>query len=188
MTNQPKIIDLKPTDGETIAGLSQLVHDSFSDFAPDWLPTVAAAREEVIESLQPGRLSRVLVDCDEPIGWVSGVHAYGYVWELHPLVVAKNHRRKGHGRRLVDDLERLVSARGALTLQLGTSDETDRTTAFGVDLYENPAKAVAQLRTLREHPMDFYVAVGFKVVGLIPDAEGQGKPTIILAKRVSRSG
>ena len=77
---------------------------------------------------------------------------------------------------------------GGLTLQLGTSDEMDRTTAFGVDLYENPAQAIAQLRSLREHPLDFYIAIGFKVIGLMPDAEGPGKPTIMMAKRVQQAG
>jgi aminoglycoside 6'-N-acetyltransferase I len=84
----------------------------------------------------------------------------------------------------VQDIERLVSARGALTLQLGTSDETGRTTVFGRDLYGDPASAIAQIRTTREHPLDFYRSLGFTVVGFYPDAEGPGKPTIVMAKRV----
>ena len=44
------------------------------------------------------------------------------------MIVAEPHQGKGYGRRLVHDRERLVAGRGALTLVVGTSDETDRTT------------------------------------------------------------
>jgi aminoglycoside 6'-N-acetyltransferase I len=74
----------------------------------------------------------------------------------------------------------LVAERGALTLLVGTSDETDRTTLFGADLYD------AKLRSIRSHPLDFYLKVGFTVVGVVPDAEGPGQPTITLAKRVDK--
>lgn len=167
-----------------IARLEDLLYQSFREQSPDWLSSVEAARDVVLESLEPGRLSRVLVEAEHPVAWASAVHQYGYVWELHPLVVAPSHRRRGIGRRLVQDLERLVAARGAMTLQLGTSDETHRTNAFGVDLYRDTAGAIAQLTALKEHPLDFYRAVGFTVIGLVPDAEGPGKPTILMAKRV----
>ena len=41
-------------------------------------------------------------------------------------------------------------------------------------------------RTLRviDHPAGFYQRMGFEVVGLIPDANGPGKPDILMAKRV----
>jgi aminoglycoside 6'-N-acetyltransferase I len=184
MTDELTIVDLGRADTKLIAQLAQLLFASFTELSPGWLPDVAAGREVVLESLEPGRLSRILLDGELPVGWAAGVHAYGFVWELHPLVVSANHRRRGYGRRLVQDMERLVAARGALTLQLGTSDETNRTTVFGTDLYDEPADAISQIRTTRDHPLDFYRAVGFTVVGLVPDAEGRGKPTIVMAKRV----
>ena len=184
MTDEPPIIDLRPTDTQVISRLAELLFASFTEPSPGWLPNVAAARDVVLESLEPGCVSRVLLDGELPVGWAGGVHDYGFVWELHPLVVAASHRRRGYGRRLVHDMERLVSARGALTLQVGASDEIDRTTVFGRDLYGDPASAIAQLRTTRDHPLDFYRALGFTVVGVLPDAEGPGKPTILMAKRV----
>jgi aminoglycoside 6'-N-acetyltransferase I len=36
-----------------------------------------------------------------------------------------------------------------------------------------------------DHPAGFYSRMGFQVVGLIPDANGPGKPDILMAKRVS---
>jgi aminoglycoside 6'-N-acetyltransferase I len=34
--------------------------------------------------------------------------------------------------------------------------------------------------------LGFWQRVGYTVVGVIPDAEGPGKPTILLAKRTER--
>jgi aminoglycoside 6'-N-acetyltransferase I len=35
-----------------------------------------------------------------------------------------------------------------------------------------------------DHPVDFYLRMGFEVVGLIPDANGPGKLDILMAKQV----
>jgi aminoglycoside 6'-N-acetyltransferase I len=34
------------------------------------------------------------------------------------------------------------------------------------------------------HPYEFYKKVGFTIVGVLPDANGFGKPDIFMAKRV----
>jgi aminoglycoside 6'-N-acetyltransferase I len=117
-------------------------------------------------------------------GWVAGEHAYGSVWELHPLIVAPRYQRRGYGRQLVMDLAAQVEALGALTLFLSTSDETDRTSLFGIDLYEDPLEALRTLRSTRPHSIDFYRKLGFKLVGVLPDAEGQGMPSIHFAMRI----
>jgi aminoglycoside 6'-N-acetyltransferase I len=182
------IVDLLPDDLPRIEQISEILRVSFADFAPAWLPTLEAARETVLESFGPDRISRVSLDDEgEVAGWIGGEHAYGRLWELHPLVVAPSQRRRGVARELVADLARLVAARGALTLQVSTSDETDRTSMFGVDLYRDPLEALRQLRSTREHPLDFYRRVGFTLVGVEPDAEGPGMPSILLAMRVGGS-
>ena len=95
------------------------------------------------------------------------------------------HRRQGVGRALVHDLERLVESRGALTLWLGSDDEHDETSAGGVDLYADVPGAIRDLKKLRgEHPAEFYLRLGFRVIGVLPDANGRGKPDIFFAKRV----
>jgi aminoglycoside 6'-N-acetyltransferase I len=182
-----RIDDLLPNHADRTDELTHLVHSEFQKVVPDWLPHLDDARQRVLESMQAGRISRVLLDeSNEVVGWIAGTHQYGHVWELHPLVVAESHQGKGYGRLLIQDLERLVAKRGALTLLVGTSDETDRTTLFGADLYEDTPNHLAKLRSTRPHPLDFYVKVGFTVVGVVPDAEGLGKPTITLAKRIDR--
>jgi aminoglycoside 6'-N-acetyltransferase I len=109
------------------------------------------------------------------------------VWEIHPLVVDASYRRRGIGRALVEDLERTVAARGALTLWLGSDDENGETTAGRVDLYVDVPAAIRDLKKLRgEHPYEFYRRLGFPVTGFLPDANGPGKPDIFFAKRVRR--
>jgi aminoglycoside 6'-N-acetyltransferase I len=47
------------------------------------------------------------------------------------LAVAESHRRRGWGRALVEDLERLVKQRGGVTLWLGSDDELGETKLRG---------------------------------------------------------
>jgi len=84
----------------------------------------------------------------------------------------------------VADLEAQVRQRGGLTLMLGTDDEDGMTTLAGVDLYDDPCRHITTIRNLRGHPYEFYQKVGFTIVGVIPDANGPGKPDILMAKRV----
>ena len=47
-----------------------------------------------------------------------------------------------------------------------------------------PLSHVASIQNLRDHPYEFYQKVGFVIVGVMPDANGWGKPDIFMAKRV----
>ena len=119
------------------------------------------------------------------LGWVGGIPTYGgNVWELHPLVVRPDRQRKGIGRALVADLEAQVRARGGLTLWLGSDDEDDMTSLSGVDLYDDLPGQLARIHNLKGHPYDFYLKCGFVIAGVVPDANGPGKPDILMAKRV----
>jgi aminoglycoside 6'-N-acetyltransferase I len=149
------------------------------------------AYAEVEESLEEERISRVA--CDESgaiLGWIGGISTYGgNVWELHPLVVAAAHQRKGIGRALVGDFEQLVRTRGGLTVWLGSDDDDDRTSLSGRNLYADTWKQIAQIRNLRNHPYEFYQKLGYVIMGVVPDANGPGKPDILMAKSLlSASG
>jgi aminoglycoside 6'-N-acetyltransferase I len=98
--------------------------------------------------------------------------------------VREDCRRQGIGRALVADLEARVRERGATTLWLGTDDEDGRTSLAKTDLYPDPLQHLAAIRNLRRHPYGFYEKLGFVVVGVLPDANGFGKPDILMAKRV----
>ena len=45
---------------------------------------------------------------------------------------------------------------------------------------------LAGIRNLRRHPYEFYQKLGYVIIGAIPDANGFGKPDILMAKRISR--
>jgi aminoglycoside 6'-N-acetyltransferase I len=181
-----RIINLSPDDETAIRQVAALLVDSFKEHWPEAWPNLEAALEEVRESFGEDRLSRVAVDgAGRVLGWVGGIRQYdGHVWELHPLVVAPPSRGQGVGRALVADLEEQVRERGGLTLWLGADDEDDQTTLSGVDLYPNLWEQVAKIRNLRGHPYEFYQKLGFRIVGVMPDANGPGKPDIYMAKRV----
>ncbi len=185
MIRPPNIIDLTRGRPDLIQQTADLLKKGFEGRSEAWRDT-AEAHQEVLESCAEGRLSRVALDGEgNVIGWIGGVPMYsGQVWELHPLVVAASQRRKGVGRALVEDLERLVAARGALTLWAGSDDEHDETSLSGVDLYPDIPGAIQNIRNLKGHPYEFYVRLGFRIIGLMPDANGRGKPDIFLAKRV----
>ncbi len=178
-----QIIDLDRGDERTIQQCAALLIEGLTGW-----PDLASALREVRECAEPGWISRVAVDDEGSVlGWIGGRPHYDEnAWELHPLVVRKAWQRKGIGRALVADLERLVRERGAITLYLGTDDEADQTTLSGIDLYPDILEHVAQIRNLRGHPFEFYQKVGFVIVGVIPDANGFGKPDILMAKRVGR--
>lgn len=135
-------------------------------------------------SFEEGRLSLIARDDDgDVLGWIGGAAQYdGHVWELHPLVVEPTRHGRGIGRALVTALEDRARERGGLTLFLGTDDEVDQTSLSGVALYPDPLAHLAAIRNLRRHPFGFYQRLGFTIVGVIPDANGFGKPDILMAK------
>lgn len=182
-----RIVDLPREDLRLIGQAAGLLLEGFADTGSVTWQTPEQARLSVQESLQEGRISRIALNsADEVVGWIGGICAYeGHAWELHPLVVRGDCRRRGIGRALVSDLENEVRRRGAATLYLGTDDENCRTSLGGIDLYPDVLGALRTIQNLRDHPFEFYRKVGFVIVGVLPDANGFGKPDIFMAKRVS---
>ena len=183
-----KIIALDPENAEAIDQAARLLMEEFRNTgSTDWLE-LEPALAEVEESLSPDRISRIAVDDEENVlGWIGGIPGYaGNAWELHPLVVRSEHQGRGVGRSLVEDLEVLIRKRGAWTIWLGTDDENGRTNLGGIDLYPDPLAAAGQIRNRANHPFEFYQRLGYQVVGVLPDANGFGKPDIFMAKRVRR--
>jgi aminoglycoside 6'-N-acetyltransferase I len=106
------------------------------------------------------------------------------VWQLHPIVVDAAQRRHGVGRALVMDLEAILTARGGLTLWAGSDDLAGETSLGGVDLYSALPDGFSAVRSWGNHPLPFYRRLGFHVIGVMPDANGPGRPDIFLAKRL----
>lgn len=183
-----RIVDLPAGDADVIRQAATLLFEAFKGHAPNAWPDMDAALEEVHEALEPEKVCRVaLNDQGEVLGWVGAIPQYETTaWELHPLVVHPVHQGRGIGRALMADVEEQVRARGGLTIYLGTDDEDFRTSLSQVDLYENTWEHIANIRNLNRHPYEFYQKMGYTIVGVLPDANGWGKPDIWMAKRVGQ--
>lgn len=182
-----KIRDLEFEDESIKVQVADMLYAGFSDMSPNSWPSIRAAREEVEESFGPERMSVVAVEGHKALGWAGAIRQYnGHTWELHPLVVHKDHRDSGVGTMLVVEIESRVADSGALTLWVASDDESGMTSLFGQELYPNPLLKLKEIRNINGHPYEFYEKLGFVLCGVLPDANGYGKPDIFLAKRVRK--
>ncbi len=181
-----RIITLSSDDNRLIQQAAQLLVDAFREHWPDAWPTLEEGLKEVGEMLETGRFARAAVDeKGNLLGMIGGIPAYdGHVWELHPLAVQPALQGQGIGRALVEDFEEQVRSRGGLTITLGSDDEDGMTSLANTDLYENLWLKIRDIRNLKGHPFEFYQKMGFVITGVVPDANGPGKPDILMAKRV----
>lgn len=178
-----EIVDLDTNDSELVEQLAKITFEAFKENSPDWVPEIGLARNQVLDAGSPGRLGRVVMADGRVAGWV-GLIKGKRVWEIHPIAVAIEHQFKGLGHLLVEDVASIAKRAGALTLYAGTSDEVGTTNLFGVDLYIDPANSISNIQATGRNPFKFWQNAGFTVVGLMPDAEGVGKPGIELARRL----
>ena len=180
------IITLLPDNKPIIQQAAQLLVDAFREHWPDAWPTLDEATKEVHEMFEAERICRVALDEQgNLLGIIGGIPGYdGHVWELHPLAIQPSMQGKGIGRALVEDFEELVRQRGGLTITLGSDDEDNMTSLSNVDLYENLWDKIKNIRNLKGHPFEFYQKLGYVITGVVPDANGRGKPDIIMSKKV----
>ena len=68
----------------------------------------------------------------------------------------------------------------------GRPDFSGTTSLFGADLYDDTYVKLANIQNTGGHPFTFYEKMGYKIVGVFPDANGIGKPDIWMAKRIQR--
>lgn len=180
------MINIKALDSQNRRHRRQAAGLLVENFAA-W-PAMEIARAEISTLLAKNRICLIALDeNDTVVGLAGGLPDYdGNVWELHPLVVKKSEQGRGIGRRLVEAIERQARARGAVTMMLGTDDETGATSLSGTDLYENLWERIAHIRNLHDHPYSFYEKCGYTIVGVVPDANGYGRPDILMAKRLGK--
>lgn len=177
--------DLRASETARAEAAARLIHLAFARFGA-WT-TMSEARDEVAASFGDDRMSRAAITDDGMVlGWIAAIRQYdGLVWELHPIVVDERFRRHGVGRALVNDLEARLSERGALTLWAGSDDIELETSLGGIDLYATDFAAQGLVESWGSHPLPFYRRLGFKIVGVMPDANGRGRPDVFLAKRIA---
>lgn len=180
-----QIVAVGTDDAALIAQMARLLMLGFRATSPDDWTTLEEALRTVNWGLSEGFCRAALDDSGAVVGWIGGLPQYdGHVYELHPLVVDPGHQGQGIGRALVLDLEDQVRVRGGLTVLLGTDDQIGGTTLGGVDLYDDLPGKLAGATGSPPHALEFYRRLGYTLVGVVPDANGRGKPDILMAKRV----
>jgi len=181
------------SDDVIILPLSDKIADDAADILRETFPWCyggGEADQEVKRMLSKKRVGLALiVRTDKGLqvaGIIGAIPNYGVTgWELHPLAVLKEYRGRGFGKLLMEALEDEVSSRGGVMLYLGSDDEFGTTSLYGVDLYEDTFEKIKNIEN-KGHPYTFYEKCGYQIVGVLPDANGIGKPDIWMAKRIKR--
>lgn len=184
-------------DEQLLQSAAEALVAAFAEHYPHAWTDMSDGMEELHDALaDANRIARVALDDDgHVLGWIGGIPQYysqsvstgqpvATGWELHPLAVHPRHQGRGVGRALVADLEEQVRQRNGVMIFLGTDDEDDQTSLSGRDLYPDVTDHIRTIRNLNRHPYEFYQKCGYTIVGLIPDANGPGRPDIIMAKRL----
>lgn len=177
------IINMTKVSKTQIMQAAQILTDSL----PIGWPTLQDAIDEIKERLIPENTLLVAVENEIVIGW-GGILApvyNGNVFELHPLAVRSDKRNQGVGRAIVTALEDEARRQGGLTIHLGADDEIgDGETSFAnVDLYDDLSGKIMNFSP-GTHQSGFYLKLGYKIIGVMPDANGVGKPDIYFGKRL----
>jgi len=162
---------------------AETLERAFAHIAAGWPKN---ARAEVATFFDDkDRAALAALDGDVVVGWIGMIRAYSHAFELHPIAVDPEQQRQGVGAALIAALEAKVKAEGALTLYLGADDDFGGTSLFGADPYPDLLASLARIEARGDrHPLGFYLRMGFVLAGLIPDANGTGKPDILFAKRL----
>jgi aminoglycoside 6'-N-acetyltransferase I len=178
-----EIVNMAQLDRAQIIQAAQILTDSI----PIGWPTLQQALEEIEERLIPDNTLLAAVEDGNVVGW-GGILApvyNGNVFELHPLAVRSDKRKQGIGRAIVTALEDEARKQGGLTIYAGADDERDdgETSLANVDLYDDLPGKIRDF-TPDTHQTGFYLKMGYKIIGVMPDANGIGKPDIFLGKRL----
>lgn len=141
------------------------------------------AEDEIGKCLNEERVAVAAIDGEILLGFVGAIPQYGITaWELHPLVVDEKFCSQGIGTKLCATLETILKEKGCLTIYLGSDDENNSTTLSNTNLFQDTFQKISNIKNISKHPFEFYNKIGYQIVGVIPDANGIGKPDIWLAK------
>lgn len=147
-------------------------------------PTLQDALDEIKERLIPENTLLAAVEEDIVLGW-GGIlpHYGGNVFELHPLVVRQDRQNQGIGSAILKALEDKARKQGGLTMYAGADDENNggETSLANVDLFDDPAGKIKSFNP-GTHQSGFYIKQGYRIIGVMPNANGRGKPDIYLGK------
>lgn len=176
-----KIVNMNQLNENQINQAAQILTDSL----PKGWETFQDAMDEIEERLIPKNTLLVAIEYNEVLGW-GGILAPSYdgnVFELHPLAVRQDKRNQGIGKQLVIALEDEARNQGGKTIHLGADDEDNETSFSSADLYDDLPSKINNFEA-GTHQAGFYFKLGYKIIGVMPDANGMGKPDIYFGKRL----
>lgn len=161
-----------------IAKAGELLKKNFKTYSNSYM-------QEVVDCMPDKMIMLSAISEEMLVGWTGARPQYnGNVWELHPLVVDENYRGRGIGKKLIEALEKEIRKRGGLTVYCGSDDENFTTSLSDPDIYSNLWDRIKSIENYKDHPYEFYQKCGFKIIGIMPDANGRRKPDIYLGKKV----
>ena len=176
------ITDMRELDNAQIRQAAQILADSI----PLGWADLGEALAEIDERIIPENTLLAATHDDEVIGWGGILPQYdGNVWELHPLCVREELRGRGIGRQIISALEDAARARAGLTIIAWADDEKPggETSLANTDLYSDLPIQLAGFKA-GTHQGGFYIKCGYTLLGVIPDANGEGKPDICFGKKL----
>ena len=148
--------------------------------------TIEAAEIEVLKCCNEEYIAIDYIQNDKLVGWIGLRPLYdNFTWELHPIMVKPELQKQKIGTRLLNEIERIAKKRNILNIILGTDDEFGKTSLSKIDLYtSNIFHEIENIKNLDNHPFEFYKKNGYKIIGVVPDANGLNKPDILMGKRL----
>jgi aminoglycoside 6'-N-acetyltransferase I len=148
--------------------------------------TIESAEMEVLNCCKDEYISVGYIHNEKLIGWIGLRPMYGNItWELHPIVVKPEFQKHKTGTKLLAEIERIAKEKNILNIILGTDDELGKTSLSKIDLYASDMfYEIKNIKNLNDHPFEFYQKNGYKIIGVIPDANGPHKPDILMGKRL----
>ena len=165
----------------TVDAAAHILVVAFHDRSPAW-PTVSAAYGTVNEFAQDQHIAFGAFADSSLVGWIGATPSYnGNVWEIQLLGVTPEWQRIGIATALVRILISAVGHVGCHTVCVWCDDETNSTSIGGCNLFPRPLDALARLESGPRHAGGFYEHIGFVRCGILPDANGPGKPDILYA-------
>lgn len=180
-------IEMLDLNSQTVVNqCAAILVQAFETHHPLAWRTIDSAKEELTCFSGEDRIALVAKNTESQVlGWIGAISQYaGHAWELHPLAVHPLRQLQGVGSSLVQALLKFLSNTQASTLYLLTDDENHQTSLSDLNLYPNPLGQLMQMTNINHHPFEFYLKLGFCLTGVIPDANGPGKPDILMSRPI----
>ena len=166
---------------------AQVLLETF--FEADMWPNINLneALKTVDECISDENISVGIKIEDRLIGWIGLRPMYEKTWELHPLAIMPEFQRKGYGKILINELEKIAQEKGIIGIVAGSDDETNKTSLSEKEKTgENIFEEIKNIKNYKNHPFEFYKKCGFIIIGIIPNANGPKKPDIWLWKDIRK--